>query len=208
MYTSLAHVPSWAVSYAIFVTNRKAVLLVGRRATDCFLCAFHIASGLLVPLLGEPIGATGWTPRGGPRRPLRSPRQRAHGPRRSSAAMDADLTDLCRRGRLFAVQAWIDDGKPIQWRLGVDPEEARPRESALEVARQTGQHSLCEVLLSAVFRQDEERHSPFSVALRSRRPDLVDLLSEHGPDPRRADPHCLRHLRRCHQAASSDRRRS
>jgi hypothetical protein len=101
----------------------------------------------------------------------------------------SELVRLCSHGRLFEVQAWIDADRPLQWRPGVDPEEERPRESALEVAIRTRQHTLCDVLLKGGFRPDEDRHSPFDSALRARRPDLVDLLYQHGADPRRADPH-------------------
>ena len=101
----------------------------------------------------------------------------------------SELIHFCKHGRLFDVQAWIDAGNPLQWQPGIDSDEERPRESALEVAIETGQHSLCEVLLRGGFRPDEDRHSPFDAALRARRPDLVDLLFQHGADPRRADPH-------------------
>lgn len=63
------------------------------------------------------------------------------------------------------------------------------QESAPQIVIETGQHSLCLVLLEAGYRPDQDRHSPLDTALRCRRPDLVDLLLEHGADPRRADPH-------------------
>ena len=56
------------------------------------------------------------------------------------------LAGLCSRGMLFEVQAWIAAGNPIQWPRDQD---SKGQHSALQVAIETGQHSLCRVLLDA-----------------------------------------------------------
>src|SRR5687767_3726804 len=96
----------------------------------------------------------------------------------------ADLHQICREGRLYEVQRWIEDGRPFQ----LDPTVAvRRRRSgtntALEIAVETGQHSLVELLLKSGYDPNVEDGSPIDEALRSRRFDLVDLLLEHGADP-------------------------
>ena len=52
----------------------------------------------------------------------------------------------------------------------------------MEVAIETGQHSLVLLLLRSGYRLDLERHNPLNRALRQRRVDLFDLLLEWGAD--------------------------
>jgi len=55
------------------------------------------------------------------------------------------LIDLCRAGRLFEVQAWIADGKPIN---SPPPPPKRARKNCpLQVSIEKGFHSLVQVLL-------------------------------------------------------------
>lgn len=102
-------------------------------------------------------------------------------PRTAHSADDlSELLELCRRGRLFDVQAWIAAGRPLQLR-----EPAPQRKSALRIAVEAGNHSLVQVLLAAGYDSNLERESPLTWALADRRGDLVELLLEHGCDPRR-----------------------
>jgi len=97
-----------------------------------------------------------------------------------------DLHRLCREGRLYDVEGWIRAGRPLQ--LGI---EARPRgrriTTALEIALETGQHALALLLLCNGYRLDLEPRSPFDVALKARRWDLVDMLFDWGADPANVD---------------------
>lgn len=92
---------------------------------------------------------------------------------------------LCQKGMLYEVEQWIRDGQPLQ--LDPDVEIRGYYRSALEIALETGQHSLCVLLLRSGYRLDLERDSPLSIALGMRRWDLLDLLLEHGADPHKAD---------------------
>jgi hypothetical protein len=56
------------------------------------------------------------------------------------------LHQLCREGRLYDVERWIADGKPIQQKPEALTKGARPK-TALHIALETGQHSLAALLL-------------------------------------------------------------
>lgn len=88
---------------------------------------------------------------------------------------------LCREGRLYDVERWIADGKPLQLRPEALPKGARPK-TALQIALETGQHSLATLLLKSGYRLELERYAPLDMALRSRRWDLFDLLLDWGGD--------------------------
>lgn len=104
--------------------------------------------------------------------------------RASSREEIAPLLDLCRAGRLFDVQRWIDIGKPVN-PPPRPPKGQRPK-SPLEVTIESGFHSLVEVLLrgGAVQEPLNGYDSPVSRALRMRRLDMIELLIQHGCDPR------------------------
>jgi hypothetical protein len=68
----------------------------------------------------------------------------------------------------------------------VIPKGARPK-TALQVALETGQHSLVSLLLKSRYRLDLERYSPVDLALKVRRWDLFDLLLQWGADLKSAD---------------------
>jgi hypothetical protein len=92
------------------------------------------------------------------------------------------LIKLCKAGRLFEVQDWIKSGDPIN--LALPPEKGRHRKTPLEVAIESGFHSLVQVLLEAGADVDYPTHSPVAHALMKRRLDLVKLLAKHGADIR------------------------
>ena len=93
----------------------------------------------------------------------------------------AELHQLCREGRLYEVEAWIRKGRPLQ--LTPEAERSQHYKSALQIALETGQHSLSLLLLRSGYRPDLEGDSPFDAALRNRRTDLIDLLFDFGVDP-------------------------
>ena len=78
------------------------------------------------------------------------------------------LHELCRQGRLYDVERWIVEGKPLQLTPEAIAKGTRPK-TALQIALETGQHSLALLLLKSGYRLDLERYSPLDLALRSRR---------------------------------------
>jgi ankyrin repeat protein len=90
------------------------------------------------------------------------------------------LISMCRQGRLFDVQQWIEEGKPIDSPL---PELKRARKKGpLEIAIEAGFHSLAQIFLEAGAIIIEDRYNPLEHALRKKRIDIIDLLVKHGAD--------------------------
>lgn len=110
----------------------------------------------------------------------------SHRPLALSAEDVRPLHQLCREGRLYDVERWIADGKPLQLMPEAVPKGARPR-TALQIALETGQHSLATLLLKNGYRLELERYAPLDLTLRSRRLDLFDLLLEWGGDLKSVD---------------------
>lgn len=101
--------------------------------------------------------------------------------RAKSADEIKPLLALCKAGRLFDVQRWIAEGKPIE-----PPIDAKGRgpKAPLEVAIDSGFHSLVEILLEAGAEQARaDWNSDLNAALRMRRLDIAKLLYEHGLSP-------------------------
>src|SRR5437870_4913561 len=98
----------------------------------------------------------------------------------------AELHRLCREGRVYDVERWIRAGRPLQLAQGTPVNRARVT-SALEIAVQTGNHSLVFLLLSNRYDPNQDVRSPLDLALRARRFDLVSLLLLWDADPRRVD---------------------
>ena len=110
----------------------------------------------------------------------------SHRPLAHSSEDVRPLHQLCREGRLYDVERWIADGKPIQLTPEALTKGARPK-TALQIALETGQHSLATLLLRNGYRLELERYAPLDLALRSRRWDLFDLLLDWGGDIRSVD---------------------
>jgi ankyrin repeat protein len=97
------------------------------------------------------------------------------------------LHQLCRTGHLYEVERWIAAGEPLQLAPEAIPEKrARPK-TALQIALETGQHSLALLLLRSGYRLELEQYGPLDIALQSRRWDLFDLLVEWGGNIEDAD---------------------
>lgn len=82
---------------------------------------------------------------------------------------------LCREGRLFEVEAWLNAGKPA------DFEHRNIRCTPLGIAIDRGFHSLVEVLLNHGF-APHPKHLAFAV--RKGHIGIVELLLQHGADAR------------------------
>lgn len=84
------------------------------------------------------------------------------------------LLRLCKSGRLFDVQNWINDGKSLAVPANV-------RAAPLEVALDTGFHSLVELLLRRETNQDLKNQAlRKSVSLK--RLDFIELLVANGAE--------------------------
>jgi ankyrin repeat protein len=108
-------------------------------------------------------------------------------PRRApDKASIAPLIELCKAGRLFEVQEWIEQGKPVN--APPIPAKGTRTKSPLEFAIERGFHSLVQVLLQGGAVQEPRGYdSPMNRALRARRFDIVQLLVEHGFNPKSID---------------------
>lgn len=96
-----------------------------------------------------------------------------------------ELHALCRDGRLYDVERWISEGRPLQ-AAGRTPSGRAT--SALTIAIEAGNHSLVLLLLSNGYDANQEAGSPLDLPLRARRCHLVQLLLFWGADPHRVDP--------------------
>lgn len=107
---------------------------------------------------------------------------------RTSTAPEAltELHRLCREGRLYDIERWIQGGHPLQLAAGALPGRTRVS-SALEIALEQRNHALVLLLLCNGYDPNLESICPLDVALRARRWDLVALLLEWGADPHRVD---------------------
>src|SRR5882724_4549482 len=99
---------------------------------------------------------------------------------------EGHLRQLCREGRLYDVERWIADGKPLQLAPEAILKGTRPK-TALQIALESGQHSLASLLLRSGYRLELERCAPLDMALQARRWDLFDLLLEWGADLKSVD---------------------
>lgn len=96
------------------------------------------------------------------------------------------LVELCKRGKLFEVQTWIAENKPVNPPV---PRNGRDRKfTPLKYAIDRGFHSLVKVLLEGgASIGSEYGYSPISLPLTNRRLDIVQLLVEYGFPASRID---------------------
>jgi ankyrin repeat protein len=91
-----------------------------------------------------------------------------------------ELVQLCRRGRLYELQKWINDGKSLE----IPPTARRSRQkSLLKIAVETGFHSLVELIAKHEANQFS-RDAALAHAVATRRVDLVELLLANGAEIR------------------------
>lgn len=98
----------------------------------------------------------------------------------------AELHQLCRTGRLYDIERWIRDHRPLQLAAEISV-KGRRLTSALEIALDEGNHALVLLLLCNGYDPNLEPRSPLDLALRARRWDLLDLLLEWGAHPLRVN---------------------
>lgn len=127
-------------------------------------------------------GISGWVdPRSNPRPPVE------HRPLASDGAEVEELLGLCQAGRVYAVEQWIADGRPIQ----ADQHTRRGKPfagSAVLIAVETSQWDLLRLLLCNGYQIARDSARPLEHALRARQGSVVDLLLEWGADPTAVEP--------------------
>ena len=96
-----------------------------------------------------------------------------------------ELVQLCRAGRVYDVERWIQEGRPLQAFTYKSPKKPAI-ETPLHAAVRTNRWDLMVLLLCNGYRLDLEPRGWDSVlnqALENRAFDLVDLLLKWGADP-------------------------
>lgn len=97
------------------------------------------------------------------------------------------LLELCKKGRVYSVERWISEGRPLQARYrNVWPWQRV--ETPLVVAIETGQFDLTLLLLCNGYRTELEPRSILDLVLERRAWDFLELVLEWGVDPTKADP--------------------
>lgn len=91
-----------------------------------------------------------------------------------------ELIGLCRAGKLYEIDRWIANGKSLD--ISIARKRGRQR-VLLELAVETGFHSLVELIAKNESTQPA-KDAALSLAVSSRRMDLVELLVSYGADVR------------------------
>jgi hypothetical protein len=99
----------------------------------------------------------------------------------ADASEIAELIGLCRRGLIYGVERWIQDGKPLQ--VARRRPGSRRGDTPLAIAIDTKQDDLVHLLLCNGYRPDLEPDNPIERALKRRCRELLDLLAAWGGDP-------------------------
>jgi hypothetical protein len=84
------------------------------------------------------------------------------------------LLDLCRTGKLYEIERWIDAGRSLRT-------PSKPKKTPLEVAVELGFHSLVE-LLARNGTDVAVKNKALSLAIEKKRFDLVQVLVGHGAE--------------------------
>jgi len=90
----------------------------------------------------------------------------------------AELADLCRAGKLFEVQKWVKEGRPVA--LAKETKGKGTTRNPLRIAMNRGFYSLVQVLLEAGAPWRAGNYDALDDAVSMRRPDLASLLIQHG----------------------------
>lgn len=97
-----------------------------------------------------------------------------------------ELLDLIKGGRLYSIEKWIQEGRPIQarsYRL-----EKRSASTPMSAAIESRQHDLVLLFLCNGYDPNADPICHLDTALRLRAWDIVDLLLDWGADPTKVEP--------------------
>ena len=89
-----------------------------------------------------------------------------------------ELVRLCRAGKLYEIEKWINDGRSLE--ISTATKRGKQR-SLLEIAVETRFHSLVELIAKHEASQSA-KDAALRDAVSSRRLDLVELLLANGAD--------------------------
>ncbi|MBI5692985.1 MAG: hypothetical protein HZC55_23150 [Verrucomicrobia bacterium] len=95
------------------------------------------------------------------------------------------LLALCLSGKLYEVERWIADGRPLQFPPPSDRKLQR-RSTALQIAVERRFHSLAALLLANGYDPNGDYYECLTPAVQAKDREMVDLLLRFG-----ADPQCL-----------------
>ena len=92
---------------------------------------------------------------------------------------------FCKTGKLLEAQEWILNRNPVN-----PPEQPRgktQRHTPLQIAINKGFHSLVQILMEAGALLNDSTYDALKHAVNVKRMDLVELMVEHGADPKLVD---------------------
>lgn len=96
------------------------------------------------------------------------------------------LIDLCAKGKLYEVEQWISEGRPLQHAPPEDRKLQR-RTTALQHAVEKGFHSLAALLLTNGYDPNGDYFECLTPAIKRKDHDMVDLMLRFGADPNSVD---------------------
>lgn len=96
------------------------------------------------------------------------------------------LLALCARGKLYEVEQWIRENRPIQFPPS-DDRKVRRHSTPLHIAIDRGFYSLVALLLANGYDPNGDYYECLSTAVRAKDRDMIELLLRFGADPRAVD---------------------
>lgn len=97
-----------------------------------------------------------------------------------------ELVVLCGQGKLYEVEQWIAEGKPIQCERMTD-KKMKKKPTPLRIAAARGFYSLAELLLVNGYNPNGDYYECLTPAVEAKNLSMVELLLRFGADPRAVD---------------------
>lgn len=97
-----------------------------------------------------------------------------------------ELVILCAQGKLYEVEKWIAEGKPIQC-VRVTDKKMKKKPTPLRIAAARGFYSLAELLLVNGYNPNGDYYECLTPAVEARNQSMVELLLRFGADPSAVD---------------------
>ena len=101
-----------------------------------------------------------------------------------------ELIEFCETGRIYAVERWIADDRPLQI-AHEDTGWRRTPQTPLAAAIERDQYDLTRLLLCSGYDQELEPRSILNLVLERKAWDFLELALDWGADPARADPNAV-----------------